>query len=173
MKTSLIGFFLSLLSVPAMAITIGAAAPDFSLPGADGKTYSLAQFKGKVVVLEWFNKDCPYVRKHYESKNMQKLQAEATSKGTVWLAIVSSAAGKEGHMDAATAMKTMTDQGMAATAILFDADGKLGKAYGAKTTPHMYVVGKDGKLAYQGAIDDDQALPLRPSKEHRIMCAQR
>lgn len=132
----------------------GDASPDFSLPAADGKTYKLSQFKGKTVVLEWFNKDCPYVRKFYDSKVMQALQKEQSDKGIVWLSIISSAAGKEGAIDPDQAQKLMSDWGMAATAILFDNKGEVGKKYGAKTTPHMYVIDKAGKLTYQGAIDD-------------------
>ncbi len=138
-------------------------APDFTLPGADGKTYKLSQFKDKNVVLEWFNKDCPYVRKFYDAKAMQAWQKEQTAKGIVWLAIVSSAPGKEGALDAAGATKLMTDWGMGATAILFDNDGKVGKMYGAKTTPHMYVINKKGQLAYMGAIDD------RPSAQKKSL----
>lgn len=132
----------------------GEASPDFSLKGADGKDYKLSQFKGKTVVLEWFNKDCPYVRKFYDNKVMQALQKEQTGKGVVWLTMVSSAAGKEGAIEPAAATKLITDWGMSPTAILFDNKGEVGKAYGAKTTPHMYVINKEGKLAYMGAIDD-------------------
>jgi peroxiredoxin len=132
----------------------GEISPDFALNGADGKIYKLSQFKGKTVVLEWFNKDCPYVRKFYDNKVMQALQKEQTGKGVVWLTMVSSAAGKEGALDAAAATKLITDWGMAPTAILFDPKGEVGKNYGAKTTPHMYIVDKTGKLAYMGAIDD-------------------
>lgn len=135
-------------------IKAGDASPDFTLTGADGKTHKLSQYKGKTVVLEWFNKDCPYVRKFYDSKVMQAQQKETTGKGVVWLSIISSAAGKEGAMTAAEATKLMTDWGMASTAILFDNKGEVGKMYGAKTTPHMYVIDKTGKLAYMGAIDD-------------------
>ncbi len=138
-------------------------APDFTLTGQDGKPYKLSQFKDKTVVLEWFNKDCPYVRKFYDSKTMQALQKEQTGKGVVWLSIISSAPGKEGALDAAAAAKLMTDWGMAATAILFDNDGKVGKIYGAKTTPHMYVINKKGQLAYMGAIDD------RPSASQKTL----
>lgn len=138
----------------AVPLKTGEAAPDFTLNGVDGKSYKLSQFKGKTVVLEWFNKDCPYVRKFYDSKTMQNLQKEQTGKGVVWLAIISSAAGKEGHMAAADAAKLMTEKGMAATALLLDDKGAVGKAYSAKTTPHMYVIDKAGKLAYQGAMDD-------------------
>lgn len=139
---------------PATLPKSGEAAPDFTLPGADGKTYKLSQFKGKTVVLEWFNNDCPYVKKFYDTKTMQGWQKAETGKGTVWLSIISSAPGKEGHVDAKGAMKIVADRGMASTAVLLDNDGKVGKTFGAKTTPHMYVIDKAGKLVYQGAIDD-------------------
>lgn len=147
---------LSLLFVSASfaAPKNGEAAPDFTLKGNDGKDYKLSSFKGKTVVLEWFNNDCPYVKKHYDTQNMQNLQKEQTGKGAVWFAIASSKAGAEGHMDAASATKIKAERGMAATAILLDDKGMVGKLYGAKTTPHMFIVDKDGKIAYQGAIDD-------------------
>ncbi len=145
---------LGLSSASMAAATVGEAAPEFSLPGVDGKTVNLADFKGKTVVLEWFNKDCPFVRKHYDSKNMQNLQKEITGKEVVWLMINSSAEGKEGHETAAAGLETLTKEGAAPTAYLLDADGKVGKLYDAKTTPHMFVIDKEGKLAYAGAIDD-------------------
>ncbi len=159
----LIAFSL-ILCVPAFAAPKNnEPAPDFSAKGADGKDYKLSQFKGKTVVLEWFNKDCPYVRKHYDSKNMQKLQEQAKAKGTVWLTIISSAAGKEGHMDPAAAQKVYTAKGMSSTALLLDDKGLIATAYAAKTTPHMFVIDKTGKLVYQGAIDD------RPSASEKSL----
>jgi len=157
--------FLSLiLAVPAYAnLKTGDVAPEFALKGADGKDYKLSQFIGKTIVLEWFNDGCPYVRKHYDTKNMQNLQKEFTGKGTVWLSIISSVAGKEGHADAATATKIRGDRGMGNTAILLDETGAVGKLYAAKTTPHMFVVDKAGKIAYQGAIDD------RPSANQKTL----
>jgi peroxiredoxin len=155
--TKILGCLLTvLLASPAFASLPkpGESAPDFKLTGADGKTYSLSQYKGKTVVLEWFNKDCPYVRKFYDSKTMQGLQKSVTSKGTVWLSVVSSAPGKEGAIDAAAATKLIKDWGLGSTAILFDTKGAVGQLYGAKTTPHMFVIDKAGLLAYQGAIDD-------------------
>lgn len=148
----------ALVSAPlvnAAAPKNGEAAPEFSLPAADGKTYKLSQFKGKTVVLEWFNKDCPYVHKFYDSKTMQKLQEDATKGDKVaWLTIVSSAEGKEGHLKAAEAKKVADEKGMKATAFLLDTKGAVGKLYAAKTTPHMFVIDETGKVAYQGAIDD-------------------
>jgi peroxiredoxin len=132
---------------------IGTAAPSFSAPDSKGKTQSLADFKGKYVVLEWFNPDCPFVKKHYESGNMQKLQKEYTGKGVVWLSVDSSAAGKEGNLTPDQANKKLADWKSHSTALLLDNDGKVGQAYGAKNTPHMFVINPDGKLIYEGAID--------------------
>jgi peroxiredoxin len=139
----------------APTATVGAAAPAFSLPGSDGATHALADYTGKLVVLEWFNRECPYVKKHYDSRNMQGLQKEYTGQNVVWLSIVSSAPGKQGHTSASGAAATAKDLAAAPTVVLLDETGTVGQAYGAKTTPHMYVIGKDGTLLYQGAIDDD------------------
>jgi peroxiredoxin len=139
-------------SVPAAA-KIGEPAPDFTLPGADGKSHSLSAYKGKYVVLEWTNHECPFVKKHYGSGNMQSQQKELTGKGAVWLSIVSSAQGKQGYVDAAQATELTKSRGAAPTAVLLDASGDVGRKYGAKTTPHMFVVAPDGKLIYMGGID--------------------
>lgn len=136
------------------SVKTGAVAPYFTLKGNDGKTYSLADFKGKTVMLEWYNKDCPYVEKHYGTGNMQKLQADATAKGVVWLTIISSAPGKQGHLTAEAATKVRADTKTASLVTLHDEDGKVGKLYNAKTTPHMYIISAAGNLTYQGAIDD-------------------
>lgn len=132
---------------------VGSAAPDFSAPDSKGKTHSLTQYKGKYVVLEWFNPECPFVKKHYTSSNMQKLQQEYTGKGIVWLSVDSSAPGKEGALTPEQAEKTMTDWKTKPTALLLDQDGKVGQAYGAKNTPHMVVINPEGKIVYEGAID--------------------
>ncbi|HEU4364774.1 MAG TPA: thioredoxin family protein [Candidatus Krumholzibacteria bacterium] len=138
----------------APAAAIDKPAPAFELPGIDGKSYKLSDCKGKYVVLEWNNFDCPFVKKHYGTDNMQALQKKYVEKGVVWLTICSSAPGKQGHFEPA-ALKTMTtDLKLAATAFLNDADGTVGKAYGAKTTPHMFVINPEGVLVYAGAIDD-------------------
>ncbi len=134
-------------------LKVGSEAPAFTLKDSSGKTHSLSDFKGKFVVLEWFNEGCPFVKKHYTSGNMQKLQGEYTGKDVVWLSINSSAPGEQGHLTAESAPKTISDWNIKATKILFDHDGKVGKMYGAKTTPHMFVIDKEGKLVYQGAID--------------------
>ena len=131
----------------------GSVAPDFSVTDSKGKTQSVSQYKGKTVVLEWFNPGCPFVKKHYGSNNMQKLQDEFTGKGVVWLTIDSSAAGKEGHLTPEEAEKQMTEWKMKPTALLLDPDGKAGQAYGAKNTPHMFVINPEGKIIYEGAID--------------------
>lgn len=136
------------------AATVGEAAPAFTLPAVDGATVNLADYHGKVVVLEWFNKECPFVRKHYDSKNMQNLQKELTGKDVVWLTINSGAEGKQGHETAEQAKETLTKEEAAPTHYLLDANGAVGKLYDAKTTPHMYVIDKEGNLAYAGAIDD-------------------
>lgn len=147
---------LLLLSTQAHAIMSGVAAPDFKLKGtsAKGKEITLSDFKGKIVVLEWLNHGCPFVRKHYDSGNMQALQKKYTSQNVVWFSIISSAEGKQGHVDADGAIKEKMKYKSSATDILLDTDGKVGQLYEAKTTPHMYIIGKDGLLQYQGAIDD-------------------
>ena len=148
--------FAFLLAVPALSradAVVGQAAPAFSLPDLDGKTVTLAQYKGKVVVLEWTNVDCPFVKKHYGSGNIPRLQREAADKGIVWLSVCSSAPGKEGAESAAEIKKTRADWGAASADYLVDAAGTAGRAYGAKTTPHLFVVDKDGTLRYAGAID--------------------
>ena len=132
---------------------VGTVAPDFSVADAAGKTRTLSEFKGKYVVLEWFNPDCPFVKKHYGGGNMQKLQEEATGKGVVWLSVDSSAAGMEGNLTADAANKIGASWKTHPTAVLLDADGKVGQAYGAKNTPHMFVVNPEGKIIYEGAID--------------------
>jgi peroxiredoxin len=132
---------------------VGSAAPDFSATDSTGQQRSLSQFKGKFVVLEWFNPDCPFVRKHYNSGNMQKLQADATSKGAIWLTIDSSADGMEGYLNAAQAEAKRAEWKAKQTAFLLDADGKVGQEYGAKNTPHMFVINPEGKIVYEGAID--------------------
>jgi peroxiredoxin len=132
---------------------VGSAAPDFSLTDAGGKTHSLSQYKGKTVVLEWFNPECPFVKKHYGSGNMQKLQEEYTSKGIVWLTIDSNAPGTEGNLSSEQAEKITTAWKTHQTALLLDPEGKVGRAYGAKNTPNMVVINPEGKIAYEGAID--------------------
>lgn len=133
---------------------VGQSAPDFSLPDTNGQTHQLSQYKGKWVVLEWYQPDCPFVKKHYGSGNMQALQKEFTAKGVVWLSIDSSAPGEEGNYPADKLNQIATSQGAARTALLLDPEGKVGHDYGAKTTPDMYIINPEGKLVYEGAIDN-------------------
>lgn len=142
------------ISFAAESPRVGTVAPAFSVVDAKGKTQSLANYKGKYVVLEWFNPECPFVKKHYGSGNMQKLQQEAATHGVTWLTIDSSAAGKEGNLTPDAANAKSAEWKMASTALLLDQDGKVGQAYGAKNTPHMFVINPEGKLIYEGAIDD-------------------
>lgn len=143
-------------AAPAIAApSVGSPAPDFSATDVNGKAVKLSDLKGKIVVLEWTNNECPYVKKHYGSGNMQKTQKEATAKGVEWITVNSSAPGRQGHVSAEEAKKIMTDAGGAPSAEILDEDGKIGKAYDAKTTPHMFVIDKEGTLAYAGAIDDN------------------
>src|SRR5215213_5564598 len=157
MKTKLLITALTTLAAGALFAAespkVGAAAPDFSLTDAKGKKHSLAEYKGKWVVLEWFNPQCPFVKKHYGSGNMQKLQQEYAGKGVTWMSIDSSAPGKEGHLTAEDATKQITEWKMNSTTLLLDPDGKAGQAYGAKNTPHMFIVNPEGKIVYEGAID--------------------
>ncbi len=138
----------------AAAPETGKPAPDFTLPGQDGKPVKLSALKGSWVVLEWFNKDCPFVRKHYGSKNMQDLQKKYAAKGVKWLSVVSSKPGKQGHLTSAEAAAVLAEEGMSSTAILLDPKGDVGRLYQAKTTPHMYVVDPKGTLVFMGGIDD-------------------
>jgi peroxiredoxin len=133
---------------------VGKSAPAFSVADTSGKTWTLDDLAGKSLILEWTNHDCPYVRKHYDSGNMQALQKEAKDAGYVWLSVISSAPGKQGHVSAAEADALTKDRGAAPSAVLLDGDGTMGQAYGAQTTPHMYVIDGSGTLVYMGGIDD-------------------
>lgn len=138
----------------SISATVGKAAPDFTLTDVNGKERKLSDWNGKFIVLEWFNHGCPFVKKHYESGNMQSLQKQYTKKGVIWLAINSSAKGKQGNESAADHKKKFKDLKAAPTAVLTDEDGKVGRLYGAKATPHMFVIDNKGTLVYAGAIDD-------------------
>ena len=151
------------LSVLALVATLGLAqaapkigypAPAFSAVDTTGKTWSLAALKGKRIILEWTNDQCPYVIKHYGSGNMQALQKEATGAGYLWLSIISSAPGKQGHVSPAEADALTASRGAAPTAVLIDSQGVLGRAYEAKTTPHLFIIDEAGTLVYRGGIDD-------------------
>jgi AhpC/TSA family len=133
---------------------VGKPAPEFSAVDSNGKTVKLSDFRGKIVVLEWTNDGCPYVKKHYGSGNMQSLQRDAAAKGAVWLSIISSAPGMQGYVDGAAANALTKSRSAAPTAVLLDPEGAIGHLYEARTTPHMFIVNKDGTLAYMGGIDD-------------------
>ncbi len=143
----------TLASIASAQVTSGQPAPNFTLTDSNGTAHALSSFKGKFVVLEWLNHSCPFVIKHYDSGNMQALQKEFTAKNVIWLSINSSAEGKQGHTKGKEANELTTKKGAAPSAVLLDADGKVGKLYGAQTTPHMYIINPEGVLIYQGAID--------------------
>jgi len=133
----------------ASAATVGSKAPDFALPDASGTTHTLSQYKGKIVVLEWTNPQCPFVKRHYAAGTMKKLAAKYADQGVVWLTIDSS------HFARPEDMRKWTESEGLKYPVLLDPSGATGQAYGAKTTPHMFVIDRDGKLVYSGAIDDD------------------
>jgi hypothetical protein len=133
---------------------IGSPAPAFSLPDTHGYDHSLEDYAGKWVVLEWLNYGCPFVRKHYDSGNMQELQARYGAQGVVWLSVVSSAPGQQGYYEPDEMNRMNGENGNRAAAVLLDPDGAVGRSYGAKTTPQMYVINPQGVLLYNGAIDD-------------------
>jgi len=151
----LAGFFLILSPLaPAAETPVGKPAPGFSLPDSTGKTHSLSDYKGKIIVLEWLNHGCPYVKKHYNSGNMQKLQKTYGAKGVIWFSLVSSAPGKQGYMTPEETTETVQQKKAAPKAVLLDPEGTVGKLYGAKTTPHMFIIDSEGVLVYNGGIDD-------------------
>jgi len=135
-------------------LRINEPAPAFTLTDPEGTSHSLSDYKGKYVVMEWINHGCPYVQKHYDTGNMQRLQKEMKEKGIVWLSICSSAKGKQGFYTAAEWKNLSKEKGSVAKAVLLDPEGKVGRQYGAKTTPHMFIINPEGTLVYQGAIDD-------------------
>ena len=155
MKRVLFALLLTMFfAAPALAkVAVGQPAPDFTLTDSNGKSRSLSEFKGRIVVLEWNNPKCPFVGKHYGSGNMQRQQADATAAGVVWLTINSSAAGKQGDIDRAGANAYIAKVGAKQTAYLLDPTGQVGHLYGARTTPHMFVIDKAGVLRYMGGID--------------------
>lgn len=144
------------LAFPATSedVHIGSPAPGFTAIDSHGQSHMLDQFRGKYVVLEWHNQGCPYTRKHYVSGNMQELQKEWTGKGVAWFTVISSAPGEQGYVTAPEENAYLAKMHADPTAVLMDSDGKLGRLYGAKTTPEMYVIDPQGKLIYEGAIDD-------------------
>ncbi len=140
-------------STSRASVEVGQAAPDFTLTDIAGKSHKLSEFKGKTVVLEWTNPECPFVKKHYDSGNMPKTQKAAEADGVVWLTINSGHAGAEGDYDNAASAAWLKKNGATPTAYFRDLDGKVGRLYSAKTSPHMFVISKDGTLVYDGAID--------------------
>jgi peroxiredoxin len=138
----------------AQAPRVGVQAPAFSAKDSRGQSHSLEQYRGKYVVLEWHNQGCPYTRKHYVSGNMQALQKEWTAKGVVWFTVISSAPGEQGYVTDSQENAYLAQMHADPTAVLMDPEGKLGRLYDAKTTPEMYVIDPEGKLIYEGAIDD-------------------
>ncbi|MDQ3281743.1 MAG: thioredoxin family protein [Acidobacteriota bacterium] len=160
---------------PANAPAIGKAAPEFKAVDTYGKTHSLSQYRGKWVVLEWVNYDCPYVRKHYNSNTMQALQKKYADKGVVWLAIVSSAKGNQGNYPNDELNAMTKEKGAAPHALLVDASGEVGHLYDARTTPHMFVINPKGTLVYMGGIDDkptSRAADLKDARPHVDMALQ-
>ena len=137
----------------AFALQTGDMAPDFTLTDTNGQSHSLGEFKGKTVVLEWFNPDCPFVKKHYDSQNMQNLQKKYIEQGAIWLSINSSAEGKQGFYSSQEYNRLTEEKDASPTALLLDRSGDVGRLYGAQTTPHMYIINTNGVLVYQGAID--------------------
>jgi hypothetical protein len=153
-RRKLLAITLSAVTLPVLAVVPGTPAPDFKGTDSTGVQHSLSEYRGKFVVLEWANQGCPYDRKHYLSGSMEAQQREWTAKGVIWLSVISSAPGEQGYVTPAeenTYLKTMH---AAPTAVLLDPEGTIGRLYGAKTTPHIFVVDPTGKLIYQGAIDD-------------------
>lgn len=142
-------------SGPAVAsVETGAAAPAFSVQDASGSTRTLAEFRGRTVILEWTNHGCPYVRKHYDAGAMQALQRETTADGIVWLQVISSAQGEQGYLDGPGAVARVRTDNAAPTATLLDPTGAMGRAYGARNTPQMFIISPEGVVLYQGAIDN-------------------
>ncbi|RYD69596.1 MAG: redoxin domain-containing protein [Verrucomicrobiaceae bacterium] len=148
--TTLVGAF---ALVSAHAQEVGKDAPQFSAKNLKGDTVSLAEQRGKIVVLEWVNFECPFVKKHYSSGNLGKLQEKYTGEGVVWISVNSSAKGKQGYLEPSELSQRASKEGNKASQFLVDADGTVGKAYDAKVTPHMFIIDKEGKLAYNGAMD--------------------
>lgn len=134
-------------------VAIGKPAPDFTLTDLNGKTHRLADYKGKTVVLEWVNPECPFVQKHYDSGNIPALQKSATADGVVWLLVNSGHRGSEGDFEPAKANAWLKKKGAAPTAYCRDQEGKVGRLFAAKTSPHLFVIRGDGTLVYDGAID--------------------
>jgi len=156
-------YILALLTAFSLnaAVETGASAPEFTLTDTTGAEHSLSDFKGKYVVLEWTNYGCPFVVKYYQEGHMQALQEKMSGQGVVWLIINSGAPGKQGHVTPEQGQQQIADKGIKATAMLLDTDGKVGRAFDARVTPHMYLIDPDGKLVYQGAIDSIRSTKVK------------
>jgi peroxiredoxin len=161
---AVLAFLPAVLAAQEQTPGIGSLAPDFQLNSIDGKLHKLSDFRGKIVVLEWTNPGCPVVQRHYRDGLMPPLQKESTDKGVVWLTINSTNPSHQNYKTPDALKSIYSDWKAAFTVLLMDPDGKAGKALGAKTTPHMFVIDKEGKLAYNGAVDDDP----QGSKEARV-----
>jgi len=148
---------LSFASATQAEVQIGASAPQFTASDVHGVNQSLDQYKGKIIVLEWTNPECPYVVKHYQTGNMQQLQKKYVGLGVVWLTINSSGENKQGNLSTEEAKNYLSEKAAMPTAYLFDPSGTIGKSYGAKTTPHMFIINSAGTVAYAGAIDDNSS----------------
>lgn len=157
-KTFTASAFAAALSVASpvalAAVAAGQSAPDFTLTDIQGKKHSLSEFQGKYVVLEWFNSECPFVQKHYESSNMQGLQKKYGEKGVVWLTINSTAPQSSNYRGPAQSQELVKDWKISSAALMLDPEGTVGKTYGARTTPQMWVIDPKGKVIYAGGIDD-------------------
>ena len=157
MKCALIAVLFTLACAPLYAANVGQPAPEFALPDLSGKTVRLSELKGKMVVLEWVNPECPFVKKHYNSANMPTLQKEAAAKNVVWLSINSTNPKSDEFKTPAEMKAWLVSKSATPQTVLFDKDGNTGHAYGAKTTPHMYIIDRDGTLIYAGGIDDKRS----------------
>lgn len=156
----LIALMICTVSLMISAAKVGEVAPDFTATASNGKTFRLSDFRGKYVVLEWHNNGCPYVRKHYKSGNMQRLQKQWTSRGVVWFTIISSAPGKQGYVTPSEENDYLAKMQAAPTAALLDPTGEIGHLYDAKTSPQMVVINPQGVVIYSGAIDDKPTTDL-------------
>ena len=144
----------ALFALAAFAVKVGDPAPDFTGTDSHGQSHKLSDYRGKFVVLEWHNNGCPYTKKHYESGNMQRLQKEWTGKGVVWFTVISSSPGTQGYVTAEEENAYLGKMHAVPSAAILDANGAIGHAYGAKTTPHMFIINPQGQVIYNGAIDD-------------------
>jgi peroxiredoxin len=144
----------ALFTLAAFAVKVGDPAPDFTGTDSHGQSHKLSDYRGKFVVLEWHNNGCPFTKKHYESGNMQRLQKEWTGKGVVWFTVISSSPGTQGYVTADEENAYLGKMHAVPSAAILDANGAIGHAYGAKTTPHMFIINPQGQVIYNGAIDD-------------------